>query len=106
MALKLSDEDDNIYVSTITISNSWFLNNTGPYSSAVFSSIWQNFNLVDVHVKGNTTTNDNGFIMITPTVFSDKLSISIINGEYSDNTNQGGSGGIYLSNANAGATQF
>ena len=92
----MSNGDENIYGSTITISNSSILNNTGPFSSAIFSSSVPNFNLIDVHVKGNTSTNDNGFIMIMPNVHNDDLSICIINGDYSDNTNQGGNGGIYL----------
>ena len=78
----------------MTISNCSFLNNIAPAASAIFSNLADILELLDVTVKGNEHTVDQGFIYIKN--LRDNSSVHIRNGEYSDNMTSVGYGGIYM----------
>ena len=78
----------------MSISNSSFLNNIAPAASAIFSNLADILELIDVTVKGNEHTVDQGFIYIKN--LRDNSSVHIRNGEYSENKTSLGYGGIYM----------
>ena len=82
-------------INTLTIQNSSFIRNTAPKASSIYVEE-SALNLVDVSIKGNTTTTANGFIFVKNPPQYDTLHMSITNCVFSENTIEIGLGGIYI----------